>query len=642
MLRRIVYYLEWFASTNVVLATKPVAECFIARIFMTRPVAFRIRTLKRIPSRKGGKVLFILLVRIVFEKCAFVIRFIGELFKLKMLTEHIMFDCINRLLRYCGDEDNVECLCRLLVTIGKDLDNASPTSKQRLSQSFQELKQLSSKQQLSSRIRFMIQDVLELRENDWIPRREDTKPKLIEQIHKEAEMEELHKRQQLSIQHKCHHQNSSSSIPHELQRSSSLASSGLDHHRGSFDGRSQFPGHQSQNHYQGRGSIDRSLRQPLDRFGSLERVKASDNFSGGGNGSSKLNLYATLGHSKRYNARPLTGGGSSISSSDLGRTLETLRNENVNIQLAPSSYKQQLHKPWQEGSSGGIMRQGNESESSPVPPTTLRSRGSASDIFGRTYARSPVRIAPRSRIFDPKALERDKHAAIAAAKSISSSVSADSFISSPVRASLSAKDSQLHEKSIRFSSNLISLSPRDLENQQKDLEKKCQSLLEEYLTADDLQEACLSFKEMHSTVKGDYSLMLVLTNYLVNNSLEKSNKDRQKMGILLSHLVLKNLVSVDIYLERLLFLLIGCWICWIAFKIALAMLTAFPRFWKMPRTSQLIFQRSGTTWQSWSPELFWGRFSHLGIYPCCVSLLEARTSKMSSSVMLSRPLQIAL
>lgn len=468
-----------------------------------------------------------------------------------MLTEHIMFDCINRLLRYCGDEDNVECLCRLLVTIGKDLDNASPTSKQRLSQSFQELKQLLSKQQLSSRIRFMIQDVLELRENDWIPRREDTKPKLIEQIHKEAEMEELHKRQQLSVQHKCHHQNSSSSIPHELQRSSSLASSGLDH-RGSFDGRSQFPSHQSQHHYQGRGSIDRSLRQPVDRFGSLERVKASDNFSGGGNGSSKLNLYATLGHPKRYSARPLTGGGSSISSSDLGRTLEILRNESANIQLAPLSYKQQLHKPWQEGSSGGIMRQGNDSGSSPLPPTALRSRGSASDIFGRSYARSPVRIAPRSRIFDPKALERDKHAAIAAAKSISSSVSADSFISSPVRASRSAKDSQLHEKSIRFPSNMISLSPRDLVNQQKDLEKKCQSLLEEYLTADDLQEACLSFKEMHSTVKGDYTQMLVLTNYLVNNSLEKSNKDRQKMGILLSHLVLKNLVSVDIYLERLL------------------------------------------------------------------------------------------
>ena len=49
------------------------------------------------------------------------IRFIGELFKLKMLTESIMHDCLLKLLR-SSDEDNLECLCRLLSTIGKDID----------------------------------------------------------------------------------------------------------------------------------------------------------------------------------------------------------------------------------------------------------------------------------------------------------------------------------------------------------------------------------------------------------------------------------------------------------------------------------------------------------------------------------------
>ncbi|ESO01120.1 hypothetical protein HELRODRAFT_134242, partial [Helobdella robusta] len=114
------------------------------------------------------------------------IRFIGELYKLKMLTDNIMFECINRLLKYSNDEDNVECLCRLLITIGFDLDNANPLSKQRLNQTFEELKSISYSKSISSRIKFMIQDVLELRENDWVPRREDTQPKLIEQIHKEA------------------------------------------------------------------------------------------------------------------------------------------------------------------------------------------------------------------------------------------------------------------------------------------------------------------------------------------------------------------------------------------------------------------------------------------------------------------------
>lgn len=49
------------------------------------------------------------------------IKFIGELFKLKMLTENIMHDCIVKLLKN-HDEESLECLCRLLSTIGKDLD----------------------------------------------------------------------------------------------------------------------------------------------------------------------------------------------------------------------------------------------------------------------------------------------------------------------------------------------------------------------------------------------------------------------------------------------------------------------------------------------------------------------------------------
>lgn len=38
-----------------------------------------------------------------------------------MLTEPIMHDCIVKLLKN-HDEESLECLCRLLSTIGKDLD----------------------------------------------------------------------------------------------------------------------------------------------------------------------------------------------------------------------------------------------------------------------------------------------------------------------------------------------------------------------------------------------------------------------------------------------------------------------------------------------------------------------------------------
>lgn len=49
------------------------------------------------------------------------IRFIGELYKLKMLTARIMHECVRKLLKAL-DEESLECLCRLLTTVGKDLE----------------------------------------------------------------------------------------------------------------------------------------------------------------------------------------------------------------------------------------------------------------------------------------------------------------------------------------------------------------------------------------------------------------------------------------------------------------------------------------------------------------------------------------
>jgi translation initiation factor 4G len=39
-----------------------------------------------------------------------------------MLTDTIMYDCIEHLLCDKTDEDSLECLCGLLRTIGKELD----------------------------------------------------------------------------------------------------------------------------------------------------------------------------------------------------------------------------------------------------------------------------------------------------------------------------------------------------------------------------------------------------------------------------------------------------------------------------------------------------------------------------------------
>ena len=50
------------------------------------------------------------------------IQFLGELFKLKMLSESIMKECITRLLRSTSDEEALECFGILITTTGKDLD----------------------------------------------------------------------------------------------------------------------------------------------------------------------------------------------------------------------------------------------------------------------------------------------------------------------------------------------------------------------------------------------------------------------------------------------------------------------------------------------------------------------------------------
>jgi hypothetical protein len=39
-----------------------------------------------------------------------------------MLIEMIMYNCVEYLLREKNDEESIECLCRLLRTIGKELD----------------------------------------------------------------------------------------------------------------------------------------------------------------------------------------------------------------------------------------------------------------------------------------------------------------------------------------------------------------------------------------------------------------------------------------------------------------------------------------------------------------------------------------
>ncbi|XP_076141399.1 uncharacterized protein LOC143124025 isoform X2 [Alosa pseudoharengus] len=124
-----------------------------------------------------------------------IVKFIGELFKLKMVSEGIIHDCIVRLLKKSkslqlkststGHFNPLWSLCVLLCTTGKDLERA----KARMDQYFNQMKKMIQERKSSNRIRFMLQDVVDLRESNWIPRHSDPGPQTIKQIRKQT-MEE--------------------------------------------------------------------------------------------------------------------------------------------------------------------------------------------------------------------------------------------------------------------------------------------------------------------------------------------------------------------------------------------------------------------------------------------------------------------
>ncbi|XP_031502543.1 eukaryotic translation initiation factor 4G isoform X2 [Nymphaea colorata] len=117
------------------------------------------------------------------------IRLIGELYKKKMLTERIMHECIKKLLGQFDDpdEEDLEALCKLMSTIGAIIDH--PIAKEHMDAYFDRMQKLSVNQKISSRVRFMLRDTIDLRRNKWQQRRKVEGPKKIEEVHRDAAQE---------------------------------------------------------------------------------------------------------------------------------------------------------------------------------------------------------------------------------------------------------------------------------------------------------------------------------------------------------------------------------------------------------------------------------------------------------------------
>ena len=138
------------------------------------------------------------------------IRFIGELFLYNLLTSNIMRHCIDSLLSSITEE-NITRLCYLLTTVGQKLEERitaelsreerqkkGDVGKQVVSGYIKKLEPLKNAHCITtSRVRFEIMNVLELRKANWKPRENakgNAKIKTLDEL-KEENRQDLLKRQ---------------------------------------------------------------------------------------------------------------------------------------------------------------------------------------------------------------------------------------------------------------------------------------------------------------------------------------------------------------------------------------------------------------------------------------------------------------
>ncbi|KAG1746343.1 hypothetical protein EDB19DRAFT_353109 [Suillus lakei] len=114
------------------------------------------------------------------------IKFIGELFKLQMLTERVMHDCVETLLDNTEnpEEEEIEILCQLLKMVGELLD--TPKAHAHMDVYFTRMKELGKSLNVSPRMQFMLQDVFELRDRRWVGRNVAAAPTTLAAVYEAA------------------------------------------------------------------------------------------------------------------------------------------------------------------------------------------------------------------------------------------------------------------------------------------------------------------------------------------------------------------------------------------------------------------------------------------------------------------------
>ncbi|NXM47278.1 IF4G1 factor, partial [Gymnorhina tibicen] len=422
------------------------------------------------------------------------IKFIGELFKLKMLTEAIMHDCVVKLLKN-HDEESLECLCRLLTTIGKDLDFEK--AKPRMDQYFNQMEKIIKEKKTSSRIRFMLQDVIDLRRNSWVPRRGDQGPKTIDQIHKEAEMEEHRehiKVQQLMSKDKRR----GPPGPSSSGRSSLVAD----------DGWNTVP------ISKGNRPIDTSRLTKITKPGSID----SNNqlFAPGGR------LSWGKGSSGGSGAKPAD------SASDSGRPATSTLNRFSALQQSTPAENPESRRVVQRSSSSRDRSEkaGDRGESRSEKGSDRLERPDRGERADRN--RPALTKRSFSKETEDRSREREKQGGPEAVRKA---------------ASMTEERDRSRETIKQEPTPAASTKPALSE---EELEKKSKAIIEEYLHINDMKEALQCVQEL-----GSPSSLYIFVQNGIESTLERSTISREHMGALLCQLVKAGTLSKEQYYKGL-------------------------------------------------------------------------------------------
>uniref|UniRef100_A0A673HH11 Eukaryotic translation initiation factor 4 gamma 1-like n=1 Tax=Sinocyclocheilus rhinocerous TaxID=307959 RepID=A0A673HH11_9TELE len=419
------------------------------------------------------------------------IKFIGELFKLKMLTETIMHDCIVKLLKN-HDEESLECLCRLLSTIGKDLDFEK--AKPRMDQYFNQMEKIIKERKTSSRIRFMLQDVLDLRRNNWVPRRGDLGPKTIEQIHKEAELEEH--REQVKVQQQLLSKKDSRSGGAGGGGGGGMGPRGGPHTPGSRGNQAPDDGWNTVPISTKNRPIDPTRLSKITKPGALDFNNQL--LAPGGKGS-----WGSWGKGS-------SGGSGAKPTQDSGRTSTLNR-----------------FSALQQPSSSSSSSSANIDSDRRVPHRSSSSR-ERSDRFERMDRNRPA-VGKRS-FSREKERSRDREQRPA----------------EMLRRVSSMTDERERERSNETVPTPPPASSKP-ELTEDELEKKSTAIIEEYLHINDMKEALQCVSELSCS-----SLLSVFVRTGIESTLERSTIAREHMGLLFHQLVKTQTLSTQQYYKGLL------------------------------------------------------------------------------------------